>query len=103
MKYPLLALAVALALPAFAAPGPFTPNAPMIKIWPGVAPGSEGKVTPEKWIDSNTDPFHRVTNVHEPSLTVYLPPKDKAVGTAVIVAPGGGHVHLSIELEGDLV
>src|SRR5262245_24364995 len=65
----ILAAAITLTFPAIAASEPFMPDAPMIKIWPGIAPGSEGKVTPEQWLDSD-DSFHRVTNVHEPSLTI---------------------------------
>lgn len=41
-----------------------------------------------------------VTNIHHPSLTVYLPAQDKATGCAVIVAPGGGHARLAIQHEG---
>jgi acetyl esterase/lipase len=83
---------------------PFTPAGPMIKLWPGVAPGSEGKTAPERWIDGATpDAFHRVTDIHAPSLTIYLPPKDRANGTAIIIAPGGGHRYLVVDLEGELV
>jgi len=46
------------------------------------------------------DSFHRVTNIHNPSITVFLPPKDKASGAAFIIAPGGGHKYLVIDLEG---
>jgi acetyl esterase/lipase len=42
----------------------------------------------------------KVSNIHRPSLTIYLPPKDKASGAAMIVAPGGGHRFLSIDSEG---
>ncbi|MDQ6708583.1 MAG: alpha/beta hydrolase, partial [Acidobacteriota bacterium] len=41
-----------------------------------------------------------VSNIHNPSLLVYLPPKDKATGAAMIIAPGGGHRFLSIDTEG---
>jgi len=77
----------------------------MIRIWPGVAPGSEGKENiPERWVEGGTpDAFHRVTDVHHPSLTIYLPPKDKATGAACIIAPGGGHRYLVVDLEGELV
>ncbi|RPD42708.1 alpha/beta hydrolase [Chitinophaga barathri] len=34
-------------------------------------------------------------NVTWPSLTAYLPPKDKATGTAVIICPGGGYAVLA--------
>jgi acetyl esterase/lipase len=38
--------------------------------------------------------------VSRPTLTVFLPAKDKANGTAVVVCPGGGYVHLAIDHEG---
>jgi acetyl esterase/lipase len=85
-------------------PEPFVTNAPMIKIWPGVAPGSEGKTAPERWVEGGKpDAFHRVTDIHVPTLTIYLPPTGKATGTAVIIAPGGGHHYLVVDLEGELV
>lgn len=91
------------ALSSFAAE-PFVPAGPMIQLWPGVAPGSEGQTAPERWIDGATpDAFHRVTDIHVPSLTLYLPPKEKANGTAVIIAPGGGHRYLVVDLEGEAV
>lgn len=41
-----------------------------------------------------------VTNVSEPTLTVFQPSEDKKNGTAVIIAPGGGLYGLSINSEG---
>lgn len=41
-----------------------------------------------------------VTNVSIPTLQVFRPEKDKANGTSVIVAPGGGLFALSIKSEG---
>ena len=70
-------------------------NAPVVPLWPAGAPGSEArKGEAEKTVGSN------VSNIHHPSLTVYLPPKDKATGAAVIVAPGGGHARHAIQHEG---
>jgi len=43
---------------------------------------------------------HVVTNVHRPSLSVYLPPKKLATGAAVVVVPGGGHRELWMDHEG---
>lgn len=87
-----------------ATPEPFVTQAPIIRIWPGVAPGSEGKTAPERWVEGGTpDAFHRVTDIHVPTLTIYLPPKGKATGTACIVAPGGGHRYLVVDLEGESV
>jgi endo-1,4-beta-xylanase len=83
---------------------PFVTDAPMIRLWPGVAPGSEGQTAPERWIEGATpDAFHRLTDIHVPSLTIYLPPKKKANGTAVIIAPGGAHRYIVVDLEGESV
>lgn len=68
---------------------------PIVPLWPDGAPGSEARRhEPEKIAGSN------VSNIHHPSLLVYLPAKDKATGCAVIVAPGGGHQRLAIQHEG---
>lgn len=102
LKYFACSLLGAVAL--WASPDAFRTDAPMIRIWPGVAPGSEGKTAPERWVEGGTpDAFHRVTDIHQPSLTIYLPAKDKATGAAVIIAPGGGHHYLVVDLEGELV
>jgi len=98
----LAAVILTLALPLLGATSAFETKAPVIRIWPGVAPGSEGKTAPERWIEGATpDQFHRVTDIHTPTLTVYLPSKGN--GTAVIIAPGGGHRYLVVDLEGELV
>ena len=44
-----------------------------------------------------------VVNVSTPTLTAYLPDRSVATGTAVIIAPGGGFVGLSIDSEGNEV
>jgi acetyl esterase/lipase len=58
--------------------------------------------TPEKW-NPSTDGFHRITDIHRPSMFVFLPPKEKANGAAVVICPGGGHRYLVMDLEGSLV
>src|SRR5258707_1048401 len=52
-------------------------------LWPNGAPGAKG--------DTDND---------KPTLTLYSPAEDKAVGTAIIVCPGGGYSHLSMQKEG---
>ncbi len=42
----------------------------------------------------------RVSGIHNPSITPYLPAKDKATGLAILVVPGGGHRLLAITHEG---
>jgi len=39
----------------------------------------------------NDDGIVRISNISRPTLTVYLPPKEKANGAAVVVCPGGGY------------
>lgn len=65
-----------------------------LPLWPNGAPGSEARRSePEKLDGSN------VTNVHNPTITPYLPTKDNT-GLAVIIAPGGGHSKLCLGHEG---
>src|SRR5204863_8522813 len=75
-----------------------------IKLWSNGAPGSEG-VTAQEVSEASKNPKNeglpaRFTVTHYPSIYVFLPPKEKATGTAMIVAPGGGHSQLVIEKEG---
>jgi len=70
-----------------------------ISLWPNGAPGSEGKTDKEVVITSKSGE-QSVYRVHNPSITPYLPAKDKATGAAVIVIPGGGHRVLAITHEG---
>jgi endo-1,4-beta-xylanase len=70
-----------------------------ILLWPAGAPGSEGKTGEEK-ITTSENGERSVSNIHRPSITCYLPPKDKATGVGIIIAPGGGHSSLKIDHEG---
>jgi hypothetical protein len=57
----------------------------VVHLWENGAPGFENrKDVPEVAKD------YWVRNVNNPSITVYLPPKEKATGTGVVIAPGGG-------------
>ncbi len=72
-----------------------------IRLWPNGAPGSEGVTAPEVFESAaGTKLPKRFTVVHYPSIYVFLPPKEKANGMAVVVAPGGGHSQLVIDKEG---
>ena len=52
-------------------------------LWPNGAPGAKG--------DTEND---------KPTLTIYLPSKAKAIGTAVVICPGGAYSGLSMDKEG---
>ncbi|HEY1082287.1 MAG TPA: alpha/beta hydrolase [Prosthecobacter sp.] len=69
-----------------------TPQA--LPLWEKGAPGSEARAAEaEKQEGSN------VVNVHNPSITPYIPSKGNT-GVAVIIAPGGGHSKLCLGHEG---
>lgn len=72
-----------------------------VRLWPNGAPGSENEKGPEAFQASENSKLpKRFTVVHYPSVYVFLPPKEKANGMAVVVAPGGGHSQLVIDKEG---
>lgn len=70
-----------------------------IRIWPGVAPGSENWKQQERTYP-DTPLGTVIMNVVTPTLTAYLPERAKANGTGVIIAPGGACVALAMGLEG---
>ncbi|MEO7190076.1 MAG: alpha/beta hydrolase [Vicinamibacterales bacterium] len=74
------------AAPAAAPPvrqPPIIQDPQKLLLWPNGAPGALG--------DADSD---------KPSLTIYMPPNTTGPMTAVIIAPGGGYVNLSMNLEG---
>ena len=72
------------------------PPAPeVIHLWPNGAPGFESrKDIPEE------SASYWVKNINNPSITAFLPPKDKATGAAVVICPGGGFRELVFDAEG---
>ncbi|HWB14712.1 MAG TPA: alpha/beta hydrolase, partial [Pirellulales bacterium] len=70
-------------------------QAEQIPLWPNGPPGFESRKDEPERAES-----YWVKNIHQPSLTVYLPAADKATGTAVVVCPGGGHRELVYKAEG---
>jgi acetyl esterase/lipase len=95
----LVSTALFLAVPAFAAE-PLT-----IPLWEKGAPGFESRKDEKEVrdrVNKDTGEF-RTTNVHNPYVTVFLPPKEKATGAAVVVVPGGGHRELWVKHEGENV
>ena len=78
-------------------------NSERIPLYAGPPPGSESWTQEESAYFSAIFNTEVVTNVTEPSLTVFLPEKGamEGTGTAVIIAPGGGFHALSINSEGN--
>jgi acetyl esterase/lipase len=60
---------------------------PVVPLWPDGAPSAKG-----------TDPDKDV-----PSISLWLPPEERAMGSAVVVCPGGGYQMLALEHEGKQV
>ncbi len=73
-----------------------------VNLWHGVPPGSE-KWTQKETVVTDTPIGTIISNVVTPTLTAYLPPKEKATGTGIIIAPGGACVRLAMDLEGTKV
>ncbi len=63
----------------------------VLYLYENIAPGTENKEN----IFSQ-----RIRNVFQPTLTVYLPFKKIATNTAVLICPGGGYDHITIDKEG---
>jgi len=67
----------------------------VIPLWKNGAPGFENlRNEPEQAKD------YWVKNIHNPSITVFFPEKEKANSAAVIICPGGGHHELVFNAEG---
>jgi acetyl esterase/lipase len=72
----------------------------ILKVWPNGIPGSiENKDYIEELV-KRPDDIERISKVSEPTISVYLPPKEIATRTAVVICPGGGYTILATEHEG---
>lgn len=109
MKTKILALALILAASALAQPAPaasplpaVAPGSfrvlPAVKLYAGVAPGSEAWTIPES--TAGQPPARIVRNIVTPDYVPYIPDATRNTGTGVIIAPGGGFVMLSYDNEG---
>ena len=72
----------------------------VVRLYSGDPPGSQKSENKEKQYFSTIWNTEVVTNVSQPSLTVYAPEASVANGTAVVICPGGGFFALSINSEG---
>ncbi len=72
----------------------------LIQLYDGKPKGSENWTWAEATSTKNMFNTEVVYNVAQPTMTAYLPPKDLATGTAIVVAPGGAFHTLSINSEG---
>jgi acetyl esterase/lipase len=72
-----------------------------VVLWPGGVPGAPESASDEEVVETGKGFADRhVRNVHRPTLSVYLPDKETATGSGVIICPGGGYSILAIDKEG---
>jgi len=81
-----VAVVILAALPAAAG------DPPVIPLWENGPPGFEGRKGEAEVIDKGT-----ITNIHYPTLTVFLPEPERATGVGIVVAPGGGLAKLGFQ------
>ncbi len=87
-----LSLLFAIALPLIAQETILLrPNAP-------VDPAAPAEKVEERGTAGEHD--RSISNVSQPSITVYLPSKETATGKAIVICPGGAYTHLAIDKEG---
>ena len=110
MKPLIFALCVVSAFGSLSAQKPVwqpSPGHSQVPIWPGRVPdpqpvaGPEAAETSGKYFLVAGRPAVGVSNVTQPTMTVYSP-KGKNTGAAVVVFPGGGYQVLAIDLEGSV-
>jgi acetyl esterase/lipase len=74
-----------------------------LNVWPDGIPGfivNDSYVEKATVADGINTRFEKVTN---PALFPYLPPKESATGTAVLICPGGGYSVLAFNHEGHAI
>ncbi len=75
----------------------------VVLLWPAGSPTLQGAGEKELLSPPNPAPgqhINSIRNVHNPSIEVHLAPAASANGTAILVAPGGGHQQLVWGSEG---
>ena len=92
-----MSLLLQLLLSSTIAHGSFAQAPEVLTLWPNGAPGSE---------DRRNEPEQRptsysVTNIQNPSLTVFRPAPGKANGVGIVIAPGGGFTQNVFGPEGE--
>jgi len=72
-----------------------------IPLYSSPPPGTPAQTYPEKQYFSQAWHTNVVTNVTEPSLTVFKPTNGQNSGSGIVICPGGGYMALSIDSEGN--
>jgi len=72
-----------------------------LKLWPDGIPGLKTSTDYKENSTIENGIITRWIRVTDPTLTVFLPQKEKASGTAVLICPGGGYGALAFNHEGN--
>ncbi len=76
----------------------------VVPLYNGTIPGAKTDAVSYKEItEVKNEGVVLVSKVRTPTLTIFLPPKDKVTGTGVIICPGGGYGVVAIGHEGDKI
>ena len=78
------------------------PGAKVVPLWPAGSPALKNVDQKESvdYYKDNANWIERVTNINNPSIELHLAPPDKANGSAIILAAGGGNKVLWVGPEG---
>ena len=72
----------------------------ILNVWPHGVPGSIPDMQYTEESATSNDGIQRISKISNPTLTIFLPPKENAKGTAIVVCPGGGYSIVAINHEG---
>jgi acetyl esterase/lipase len=72
----------------------------IIKLWPDGIPGSKNSTGYAEVVTMKNGHAAFYQKVTDPTITVFLPPAEKANGIAVVICPGGGYGALAFDYEG---
>jgi len=91
---------------SLASPGKAAEEPLVLPVWPGKVPGDYGTIGAERVrapSEAPTKDAKWITNVTNPTITVFRPAKGKNTGAAMVICPGGGYWNLAWDLEGEEV
>ena len=71
-----------------------------VNLWPNKIPNTKANKDYQEIDVVKDGQLKSVSKVTIPTVSIFLPDKDKLNGTAVVICPGGGYSHLAIDKEG---
>jgi acetyl esterase/lipase len=71
-----------------------------ITLWPNEIPNAIENSDYNEMEVIKDSQLTSTSKVTVPTLSLFLPDKDKSNGTAIVICPGGGYLHLAIDKEG---